>query len=125
MLGDLQEGFGAQGRGVLISTVTRGLRPVVVGVVLGMALALLLGPLIGEGLLDSNPRDPWVLSLVPLALLLGAAQTPPLAVRALVPRSSPQVRRRRSRPSRPSPPDQPGSGNPVQTFFFPVFFQGF
>ncbi len=44
----------------------------VVGVVLGMALALLLGPLIGEGLLDSNPRDPWVLSLVPLALLLGA-----------------------------------------------------
>ncbi len=73
MLGDLQEGFGAQGRGVLISTVTRGLRPVVVGVVLGMALALLLGPLIGEGLFDSNPRDPWVLSLVPLALLLGAA----------------------------------------------------
>lgn len=73
VLGDLQEGFGAQGRGVLISTVTRGLRPVVVGVVLGMALALLLGPLIGEGLFDSNPRDPWVLSLVPLALLLGAA----------------------------------------------------
>jgi len=73
VLGDLQEGFDAQGRGVLISTVTRGLRPVVVGLVLGMALALLLGPLIGEGLFDSNPRDPWVLSLVPLALLLGAA----------------------------------------------------
>ena len=73
VLGALQEGFGAQGRGVLISTVTRGLRPVVVGLVLGMALALLLGPLIGEGLFDSNPRDPWVLSLVPLALLLGAA----------------------------------------------------
>ena len=73
VLGDLEEGFGAQGRGVLISTVTRGLRPVVVGLVLGMALALLLGPLIGEGLFDSNPRDPWVLSLVPLALLLGAA----------------------------------------------------
>lgn len=64
--------LGAQQRGVLVSTITRGLRPVVVGVVLETGLALLLAPLLGEGLFGTDPRDPWVLTLVPLTLLLGA-----------------------------------------------------
>jgi hypothetical protein len=43
-----------------------------VGVVLETGLALLLAPLLGEGLFGTDPRDPWVLTLVPLTLLLGA-----------------------------------------------------
>jgi putative ABC transport system permease protein len=67
----IMRALGARERSLVLQMTGRGLKPVIVGLVLGMGLSWVLAPLMGDGLYDVHPHDPLVLGLVPSALLLG------------------------------------------------------
>ena len=69
----IMRALGAGSGGLLRATLARGLRPVAIGVVLGIGVAFVVAPLIGEGLFGTNPHDPVVFVLVPLGLIAAAA----------------------------------------------------
>ncbi|MEM7414891.1 MAG: FtsX-like permease family protein [Gemmatimonadota bacterium] len=67
--------LGAPESSVLRDVLVRGLRPVAIGLVAGMALAWLLTPILGREMLEGEgggPHDPLIFALVPLILLAGA-----------------------------------------------------
>jgi putative ABC transport system permease protein len=64
--------LGAQATNVVRLVVGEGVRAVLVGVVVGVLLALAAGRLVESMLYKTSPRDPAVLSVVSLSLLLVA-----------------------------------------------------
>jgi putative ABC transport system permease protein len=75
----IMRALGAEPARLMGSTLVAGLRPVVVGVMLGTLGAFLLAPTIAAGFFPTTSRDPWLFALVPLALLvtsIGAATLP-------------------------------------------------
>ena len=75
----IMRALGAEPARLMGSTLVAGLRPVVVGVMLGTLGAFLLAPTIAAGFFPTTSRDPWLFVLVPVALLvtsIGAATLP-------------------------------------------------
>jgi predicted permease len=68
----IRTALGAERARLLRSVVSHGLRMAVVGVVLGLGIALLAAPHVGDLLFKVSPRDPDVFIAVALALLLVA-----------------------------------------------------
>ena len=64
----IRRAFGADSGSVFWGTVGRGIRPALIGMLLGVGLAFFLAPLLGEILYGTNPRDPWIFTLVPMGL---------------------------------------------------------
>lgn len=67
--------LGAPESSVLRDVLTRGMRPVGIGLVAGMALAWLVTPILGREMLEgesAGPHDPLIFLLVPIVLLGGA-----------------------------------------------------
>src|SRR5262249_38617698 len=54
--------FGAETRDILLLVVDQGMRPVIVGLVVGLAAALALGRLIASQLYQTSPTNPLVLT---------------------------------------------------------------
>ncbi len=65
--------LGARAADVLEMVLAEGLRLVVIGVVVGCALALAAGRLVASLLYDTSPHDPLVMAAVALVLLATAA----------------------------------------------------
>jgi ABC-type antimicrobial peptide transport system permease subunit len=65
--------LGARLRDVLTQVVGEGTRTIAIGIVLGIALAIAAGRLIGALLYGLEPHDPFVLAGVSSALLIVAA----------------------------------------------------
>ena len=61
--------LGADARQVLRLVVGQGMRPVLVGLAVGIAAALLLGRLLASQLYAVTPTDPWTYAVVPAVLL--------------------------------------------------------
>jgi putative ABC transport system permease protein len=79
----VRSALGAQAADLLRLTVVRGLAPAVVGIVVGVVLALASGRFVGEMLFQTSPHDPVVLggaSAVLLVAAIGASLVP--AIRA-------------------------------------------
>lgn len=68
----VRRAVGASPEEILWTTFRDGLLPLGLGLVLGLGLAWLIAPLLGEALFGSDPRDPLVFSLVPLLLTTAA-----------------------------------------------------
>ena len=69
----VRRAVGASPGEILWTTFRDGLFPLGVGLILGLGLAWLIAPLLGEALFGSDARDPLVFSLVPLLLASAAA----------------------------------------------------
>jgi hypothetical protein len=65
--------LGAQAHDITRLTITRGVTPIAMGVVVGIVLALAGGKLVASLLFQVSPRDPVVLASVSVILLLAAA----------------------------------------------------
>ncbi len=63
--------LGAPRARVIRQTTGRGMRPVLIGLVAGIALSWLMSPMLGDGLFGTDARDPLVWTAVPLTLLVG------------------------------------------------------
>lgn len=68
----VRRAVGASPREILWATFRDGLVPLGSGLILGLGLAWLMAPLLGEALFGSDARDPLVFSLVPLLLASAA-----------------------------------------------------
>jgi ABC-type antimicrobial peptide transport system permease subunit len=65
--------LGAQAHDITRLTMTRGVAPIALGVVIGLVLALAGGKLVAALLFQVSPRDPTVLASVSVVLLFAAA----------------------------------------------------
>jgi predicted permease len=81
--------LGARPDGVVRSALATEMTPVVVGAVLGLAVALLAGRVAGSLVSGVDARDPVTLTLVPLALVVAAALAAWLPVRRITRRLDP------------------------------------
>jgi putative ABC transport system permease protein len=68
----VRRALGASPKKILWTTFGDGLGPLGLGLALGIGLAWLLAPLLGEALFGSDPQDPLVFSLIPLTLALAS-----------------------------------------------------
>jgi putative ABC transport system permease protein len=57
----IRTALGARPSDLLRLTIVRGVAPAVLGIVVGVALALVGGRFVGGLLFNVSPRDPWVL----------------------------------------------------------------
>jgi ABC-type antimicrobial peptide transport system permease subunit len=64
--------LGATGANLLGLTVLRGVLPAVVGIMIGLVLAILGGRLVSGMLYELSPRDPWVLGSASAILFVAA-----------------------------------------------------
>ncbi len=71
----VKRALGAPDKGVISETVRRGLRPVAVGLVLGLAASWLLTPILGQEMLENvgGAHSPTIFTIVPVVLLAAAA----------------------------------------------------
>ncbi len=69
----VRRAVGASPPEILWTTFKDGLSPLAIGLILGVSLAWLLAPLLGEALFSSDARDPLVFGLVPALLATAAA----------------------------------------------------
>jgi ABC-type antimicrobial peptide transport system permease subunit len=65
--------LGAQAHDITRLTISRGVAPIALGVLIGLVLALAGGKLVASLLFQVSPRDPTVLASVSALLLLSAA----------------------------------------------------